>query len=74
MAEGRYGPASLTLEELEIQVARLHSEVRRLNPIADARQHSKQVAKAIAAKPDLLEAVVDRFQEVTLRRGGAIAG
>ena len=67
MAEGRYGPNGLTLEELEKQMADLRSEVQRLNPEAAEKKRSKLLAAAIAKRPDLLVAVCDHFQEMGLR-------
>ena len=67
MAEGRYGPKGITLEELEKQMADLRSEVDRLNPEATARKRSKLLAAAIVKRPDLLVAVCDHFQEMGLR-------
>ena len=67
MAEGRYGPKGITLEELEMQMADLRSEVDRLNPEATARKRSKLPAAAIVKRPDLLAAVSDHFYEMGLR-------
>ena len=67
MAEGRYGPKGITLEELEKQMADLRSEVDRLNPEATARKRSKLLAAAIVKRPDLLVAVSDHFHEMGLR-------
>jgi hypothetical protein len=44
MAEGRYGPKGITLEELEKQMADLRPEVHRLNPEATATKRSKLLA------------------------------
>jgi hypothetical protein len=43
MAEGRYGPKGITLEELEKQMADLRAEVHRLNPEGD-RQETQQAS------------------------------
>jgi hypothetical protein len=67
MAEGRYGPKGITLDELEKQMADLRSEVDRLNPEATAKKRSKLLAAAIVKRPDLLAAVCDHFQEMGLR-------
>jgi hypothetical protein len=67
MAEGRYGPNGITLEELEKQMADLRSEIRRLNPDTPDKTRSKLLAAAIVKRPDLLVAVCDRFQEMGSR-------
>ena len=67
MAEGRYGPKGITLEELEKQMADLRSEVLRLNPEATDKKRSKLLAAAIVKRPDLLAAVSDHFHEMGLR-------
>jgi hypothetical protein len=67
MAEGRYGPKSITLEELEKQMADLRSEVHRLNPETTAKKGSKLLAAAIVKRPNLLVAVNDHFHEMGLR-------
>jgi hypothetical protein len=67
MAERRYGPKGITLEELERQMADLRSEVHRSNPEATDKKLSKLLAAAIVKRPDLLAAVSDHFHEMGLR-------
>jgi hypothetical protein len=67
MAEGRYGPKGITLEELEKQMADLRAEVHRRNPEATEKKRSKLLAAIIVTRPDLLAAVCDHIQEMGLR-------
>ena len=67
MAEGRYGPKGITLEELEKQMADLRAEVHRLNPEATEKKRSKLLATIIAKRQDLLAAVCDHIQKMGLR-------
>jgi hypothetical protein len=67
MAEGRYGPKGITLEELEKQMADLRAEVHRLNAEGTDKKRSKLLAAAIVKRPDLLAAVCDHIQEIGLR-------
>ena len=68
MAEGRYGPKGIALEELQKQMADLRSEVHRLNPEANDRRRSKLLAEALVKKPDLLAAVCDHLLERAPKR------
>jgi hypothetical protein len=66
MAEGRYGPKGITLEELEKQMADLRAEVHRLSPEGtDKKQQAS--GGGHSEKPDLLAAVSDHFHEMGLR-------
>jgi hypothetical protein len=67
MAEGRYGPKGITLEDLEKQMADLRAEVHRLNPEATEKKRSKLLATIIAKRQDLLAAVCDHIQKMGLR-------
>jgi hypothetical protein len=67
MAEGRYGPKGITLGELEKQMADLRAEVHRLNPEATEKKRSKLLATIIVKRPDLLAAVCDHIQKMSLR-------
>jgi hypothetical protein len=66
MAEGRYRPKGITLEELEKQMADLRAEVHRLSPEGtDKKQQAS--GGGHSEKTDLLAAVSDHFHEMGLR-------